>query len=203
MIPDSELVNTNQDAETFASNLFEALFNKVAPTQFITLIKNWAHWEGSSAQNNPMDTELPMVGSTDYNSVGVKNYPTLEDGINATIDTIRNGSYPFLESCMKSIGSSAVNQDWFNNLIHDINIWGTGNAQTYFPWTKDMLANPTKYLESFEGDIQTVPQSESDSPTNSQLESYDNSLNDALWEVKTTIHDAVEALYNITHNWVK
>lgn len=145
-----EMVNPNQDVESFAPALWEALGNpSPVPQAFINLIGNWAHWEGSSATYNPMDTEEPSDGATDYNSVGVKNYPSLEAGVAATVATIRNGVYPYLEHCMKTIGTTDVDTAWLTALEHDINIWGTGNPQQYFPWTTDMLTFPNKYLSWF------------------------------------------------------
>lgn len=145
-----ELVNPNQDVEVFAPALWEALGNPVpCPQAFINLIGNWAHWEGSSATFNPMDTEQPSDGATDYNSAGVKNYISLEAGVAATVATIRNGAYPYLEHCMKTIGTTDVDAAWLTALEHDINIWGTGNPQQFFPWTTDMLTFPAKYLGWF------------------------------------------------------
>lgn len=50
--------------------------------------------EGSSARCNPQDTTMPWAGSTPYNSVGVQNYLTVDDGLAATKATWENGFYP-------------------------------------------------------------------------------------------------------------
>jgi len=50
--------------------------------------------EGSHARFNPLDTTQPWPGSTSYNSVGVRNYATWDDGVAATVATLRNGYYP-------------------------------------------------------------------------------------------------------------
>lgn len=45
------------------------------------------------ALNNPLDTKEPYPNATDFNSVGVKNYATMADGLSATLRTIENGNY--------------------------------------------------------------------------------------------------------------
>jgi peptidoglycan hydrolase CwlO-like protein len=52
----------------------------------------WQAAEGTAAAYNPLATTHDFPGATDFNHVGVKNYPSLEDGIQATIDTLALGS---------------------------------------------------------------------------------------------------------------
>lgn len=148
MIPATELTNRQPNIDEFATALAEHL-SIPDSLAFHILIQNWAHWEFSAAENNPLDTEQSFPGSTDYNSLGVKNYPLLADGVSATIETMQNGLYPNLLSCLSQIGTPAVNTDWLHRLISDINVWGTGNATVSFPWTQDMNTNPDKYISSF------------------------------------------------------
>src|SRR5262249_18929685 len=49
---------------------------------------DWSHW------NNPMNTTQDEPGAQSQNSVGVKSYPTLAEGLQATIATLNNGLYP-------------------------------------------------------------------------------------------------------------
>jgi hypothetical protein len=53
----------------------------------------WRQAEGGSAKNNPFNTTQKWYGATNYNSIGVKNYQTPEDGIQATCKTLKNGRY--------------------------------------------------------------------------------------------------------------
>jgi hypothetical protein len=48
------------------------------------------HWEGGTANNsfNPLNTTLPMPGSSKFNSVGVQSYGSLDQGVQATLDTL-------------------------------------------------------------------------------------------------------------------
>lgn len=52
----------------------------------------WESAEGTAAAYNPLATTHDFPGATDFNTVGVKNYPSLGDGIRATIDTLVLGS---------------------------------------------------------------------------------------------------------------
>ena len=51
----------------------------------------WQAQEGTQADWNPLATTHVMDGSTDFNSVGVQNYRTLAQGLEATKETIENG----------------------------------------------------------------------------------------------------------------
>ena len=48
----------------------------------------WIHAEGTAAVWNPLATTQRMPGSTDFNSVGVQNYPSEQVGLDATGKTI-------------------------------------------------------------------------------------------------------------------
>ncbi len=66
----------------------------------IDVIVAWEAAEGSQAQFNPLDTEEGgQPGESDYNSVGVKNYPTLDEGLQAVYDTLTNGLYANVLNC--------------------------------------------------------------------------------------------------------
>ena len=51
----------------------------------------WQYAEFTQAAWNPLATTHPMPGSTEFNSVGVQNYPSLEVGLQATKATIDGG----------------------------------------------------------------------------------------------------------------
>lgn len=83
----------------------------------------WRQAEGGTASFNPFNTTQPAPGATSYNSVGVRNYPSLEEGVQATADTLRNGYYRPLLSDLQH-GASAV------QLARDVaaSPWGTGSG---------------------------------------------------------------------------
>lgn len=47
---------------------------------------------GPKADNNPLNTTKSASGATNFNSVGVKNYVSAEQGVRATIDTLLSGA---------------------------------------------------------------------------------------------------------------
>ena len=52
----------------------------------------WADQEGSTASWNPLDTTYDEPGATLYNSVGVRNYVSLQQGLDATVATLAEGA---------------------------------------------------------------------------------------------------------------
>lgn len=48
--------------------------------------------EGGSAHFNPLNTTLPMPGATDYNDVHVKNYVSYAQGLDATVQTLKQAN---------------------------------------------------------------------------------------------------------------
>lgn len=59
----------------------------------LAFLSGWYAREGSRAAFNPLATTLPAPGATNFNSVGVKNYPSFEAGVAATAQTLLGG-YP-------------------------------------------------------------------------------------------------------------
>lgn len=60
----------------------------------VASIVAWESMENAGAANNPLATERIMnQGESDYNTEGVKNYPTFSVGLEATVQTILNGYY--------------------------------------------------------------------------------------------------------------
>jgi len=55
------------------------------------LVVSWQVQEFTQAAWNPLATTHRMPGSTSFNSVGVQNYVSLQQGLRATDDTIANG----------------------------------------------------------------------------------------------------------------
>lgn len=67
----------------------------------------WAQAEGGHAAYNPFNTTEKWAGATSYNSVGVRNYSSMQDGLQATLATLKNGRYDGILSALKS-GTSAM-----------------------------------------------------------------------------------------------
>lgn len=87
------------------------------------LLGAWARAEGGTARYNPLNTTEPWHGATDYNSVGVKNYPNGAAGIAATAATLRNGNYNGIVSGMAA-GVKA--REIVTGYGDEFDVWGTG-----------------------------------------------------------------------------
>ena len=61
----------------------------------------WSQFEGGGATWNPFNSTQTKNGSTRYNSVGVQNYKTANDGVGATYQTMTNGNYPNIVAGLK------------------------------------------------------------------------------------------------------
>jgi hypothetical protein len=95
----------------FAHALLNALPEPVTSSN-VSAIVAWeaaegGHWH-NSAKFNPLNTTLPLDGSSSINSVGVQAYSSWNVGVTATVDTLHNGNYPGILSALHA-GTSAVN----------------------------------------------------------------------------------------------
>lgn len=77
--------------EKYAGMLLSALGIRITKRKLLALV-SWMQAEGSQASFNPLATTQAWPGATNFNSVGVKNYATLEDGILATAQTLNYGA---------------------------------------------------------------------------------------------------------------
>lgn len=86
----------------------------------------WHRAEGGNAKYNPLNTEYMLPGATNYNPVGVKNYPKFAMGVFATGLTLSNGLYNGLLGDMQS-GKFTAKQIVTRNSA-EFDKWGTGAA---------------------------------------------------------------------------
>jgi hypothetical protein len=94
------------DREQWAHDFLTRLGMPVT-SENVRLMVAWQQAEGTRAQFNPLATTQNMPGATKFNSVGVKNFLTYDDGITANIKAITNGRYePILASLRR--GDNAV-----------------------------------------------------------------------------------------------
>jgi hypothetical protein len=76
--------------------------------------------EGGGARNNPFNTTQRMPNSTTYNWVGVQNYATPEEGIQATVKTLKykgHGYEKILRALRRNLPATRIVQaigesDW-------------------------------------------------------------------------------------------
>ena len=81
----------------------------------VLVVVAWEAQEGTSAAFNPLATTHVMPGATDFNSVGVKNYVSLEQGVQASVETLVGGSSSYgygavIDSLRNCDGASATAQ---------------------------------------------------------------------------------------------
>lgn len=63
----------------------------------VSSVTDWIAHEGpygTQGANNPLNTTQPEPGSTSFDGLAVQNYPSPTEGLNATVATVENGSYP-------------------------------------------------------------------------------------------------------------
>lgn len=87
------------------------------------LLHVWRECEGGTAAYNPLNTTEPWPGATDYNSVGVKNYPSGSDGIQATYLTLVNGHYNGIVGGLRGRVAAKTIVEKYGS---EFDTWGTG-----------------------------------------------------------------------------
>lgn len=92
--------------QQFAQDALLSLSKPVSEANIQSLVI-WQTSEGTSAENNPCATTLRYENSTEFNSAGVQNYPSYQDGIQAWKLTILNGLYGAILSCFDQSASPA------------------------------------------------------------------------------------------------
>jgi hypothetical protein len=76
------------------------------------------HKEEGGAHNNPFNTSKSGYGGVSFNRDGVKNYPSMEAGVQATAATIRLPAYRGILNAMKrgnaghEAAQALVNSHW-------------------------------------------------------------------------------------------
>jgi hypothetical protein len=105
------------DREKWAQDFLTRLGMPVTSENVRAMVA-WQQAEGTRAQNNPLATTQNMPGATKFNSVGVKNFVTYDDGLTANIKAITNGRYPNILSALKAgnnaqaVGQAIANSPW-------------------------------------------------------------------------------------------
>ena len=96
-------------------------------TNTIEFLKIWSKYEGGSAKNNPLNTTYDLknpLRQSNYNTVKVKNYTTIQDGIEATAKTLSLGYYKNILAALRT-GQTAAEIYKKPNVSNEIKKWGT------------------------------------------------------------------------------
>ncbi len=73
------------------AHLFLQAIGAPACSNNLVVVVAWQAAEGTPAAWNPLATTLASPGSSTFNPVGVQNYPSVNDGVHAAAQTLRNG----------------------------------------------------------------------------------------------------------------
>lgn len=92
----------------------------------LRFLQAWAACEGGTAAFNPMNTTMPVNGSTNFNSVGVKQYPDELAGLAATLLTLRLHFYADIRAALRREHLSAL--EIAEASAHGLATWGTGSG---------------------------------------------------------------------------
>jgi hypothetical protein len=84
----------------------------------VRLFVAWQLAEGTEAQFNPLAVNRDHPGATDFNSVGVKNYPSYEAGLQETVEGLHNGNYDHILAALaagndaRAVATAIQNSRW-------------------------------------------------------------------------------------------
>jgi len=116
-----EIDTSNIDDKNFYEKLLTQLGAPVT-SENMKFMYAWRQAEGKGGRYNPFNTTWKLPGSTRMNSHGVQNYQSLEDGLVATVKTLRNPRYSCIVNGLKNdIGASQISQ------CTSLETWGTGD----------------------------------------------------------------------------
>lgn len=97
-------------ADDWRGLLLEALSAPLSEVN-VDALTWWAQSEGMPAwENNWLATTLNCCGGYPVNGVGVRAYPTVQDGVNATAQTLRGSAYNGVVSTL--IDGSSLEDIW-------------------------------------------------------------------------------------------
>lgn len=106
-------------------NFYERLLKELgAPvtSENMKFLYAWRQSEGKGGKYNPFNTTWKLPGSTKMNYANVQNYKSLEDGMIATLKTLRNGRYNcIVDGLKRDIGASEIAK------CSSLKTWGTGD----------------------------------------------------------------------------
>src|SRR6266511_2364082 len=110
---------------------FAAALGNANPTaSTLSWISAWTANENTRAKYNPLATIYDLPPNTDFNSVGVKNFTTRAQGIEATIRTLR-GQHSGYADIIKGIVNNDP-QTSANGLL--VAPWGSNGASVMAEW---------------------------------------------------------------------
>jgi peptidoglycan hydrolase-like protein with peptidoglycan-binding domain len=115
---------TSEEDEEFYKAILKGVGANETPEK-IKFLKAWRQGEGGKARNNPFNTtkNVNAGGVSNYNSVGVKNYPDRQTGLNATVSTML---LPYYRNLIALLRNDNMTADQLA-ACPDLHTWGTGD----------------------------------------------------------------------------
>jgi hypothetical protein len=83
----------------------------------LKFMRAWQKAEGGD-ETNPFNTTQDAPGASNFNSVGVKRYPDMATGVNATVQTLSNGLYENILAALRAgndplaVANALANSPW-------------------------------------------------------------------------------------------
>ncbi len=114
--------------EQWAKDFLIRMGNPVPNQDVIDWVVGWSVYEtntNSGAKFNLLNTTQPMPGATDFNSVGVKNYTSYAQGIQANQITVQNGRYGYLSQALFTNNMRVLNPP-SSGVQSDLHTWCGG-----------------------------------------------------------------------------
>lgn len=108
------------DPARFSRDVLARIGAPVTP-QNMAAMQAWIKAEGTKAQFNPLATCRRADGATDFNSVGVKNFVSYEQGVDTTVGAITNGLYDDVIAALRRGNDAFAVADAI-----EASPWGTG-----------------------------------------------------------------------------
>ena len=117
-----DTINVNDlEDKNFYAKLLENLGAPITEEN-MKFMYAWRQAEGKGGTYNPFNTTWNLPGSTVMNSAGVRNYKTIEDGLTATVKTLKNGRYDCIVNGLRdNIGADNIAR------CESLKVWGTGD----------------------------------------------------------------------------
>lgn len=106
----------------FAGRVLQALNMGVSTGAVQALVAVMAQ-ENSRARANPTDTTLDAPGASSYDTAGVRNYRSVDEGVAATADTLRLPAYDQIRARLAAGPAGSVVDAWAASP------WGTFDSQ--------------------------------------------------------------------------
>jgi hypothetical protein len=118
---------TSYTRAQWATDLLKAIGNSNPSIKTIYWVVGWTDYESSAggAAYNLLNTTQRMPGSWDFNSVGVQNFTSYSQGIQANAIVLENGYYPTLLVALQSNDLSSLASPPAS-IQNELGTWGTG-----------------------------------------------------------------------------